>query len=58
MANPKYDVVVVGAGPGGLCCTALLCKWGLKTLLMDKNAIPGGKAITVERNGFKYDLEP
>lgn len=54
----KYDVIVVGAGPGGLCCTALLCKWGLNTLLVDKNTIPGGKAITVERNGFKYDLEP
>jgi phytoene dehydrogenase-like protein len=58
MASPKYDVIVVGAGPGGLSCTALLCKWGLKTLLVDKNTIPGGKAITVESNGFQYDLEP
>ena len=58
MANPKYDVIVVGAGPGGLACTALLCKWGLKALIVDKNKLPGGKAITVERNGFKYDLEP
>lgn len=58
MAKQKYDVVVVGAGPGGLCCNALLCKWGLKTLLVDKNTVPGGKAITVERNGFLYDLEP
>jgi phytoene dehydrogenase-like protein len=58
MANPKYDVIIIGAGPGGLCCNALLSKWGFNTLLVDKNNIPGGKAITVEREGFKYDLEP
>ena len=58
MAKPKYDVIIIGAGPGGLCCNALLSKWGLKTLLVDKNNIPGGKAITIERGGFKYDLEP
>jgi len=34
----KYDVIVVGAGPGGATCSALLAKWGLKTLLVDKNA--------------------
>lgn len=58
MANPKYDAIIIGAGPGGLCCNAMLCKWGFKTLLVDKNAIPGGKAITVERDGFVFDLEP
>jgi len=58
MAIHKYDVIIIGAGPGGLCCNALLCKWGFKTLLVDKNKLPGGKAITAERNGFKYDLEP
>ncbi len=58
MAKSKYDVIVVGSGPGGLCCNALLCKWGFKTLMVDKNAIPGGKAITVERDGFAFDMEP
>jgi len=58
MVNKKYDVIVMGAGPGGIACAALLCKWGLKTLVVDKNQIPGGKAITVEHKGFKYDLEP
>jgi len=54
----EYDVIIVGAGPGGLTCAALLAKWGLKPLLLDQNETAGGKAITVERNGFKYDLEP
>jgi len=54
----KYDVVLVGGGPGGLTCAALLAKWGLKPLLLDKNESTGGKAVTVSRNGFTYDLAP
>ncbi|MFA5374242.1 MAG: FAD-dependent oxidoreductase [Dehalococcoidia bacterium] len=58
MANKKYDVIVMGAGPGGIGCAAMLCKWGLKTLVVDKNNIPGGKAVTIEYKGFKSELEP
>jgi prolycopene isomerase len=49
---------VVGAGFGGATCAALLAKRGLRTLLIDKNAIPGGKAMTVGEKGFRYDLWP
>lgn len=58
MANPKYDVIVVGGGVGGVACAALLAKWGLKPLLLDKNDKIGGKAMTVSRKGFKYELWP
>ena len=54
----QYDVIVVGAGFGGAACAALLAKDGLKTLLLDKNAQPGGKALTVSREGFRYELWP
>ncbi len=46
-----YDVIVVGAGPGGTCCAALLAKKGLKVLLLDKNAGVGGKQMDLEIKG-------
>jgi prolycopene isomerase len=53
-----FDAIVVGAGFGGATCAALLAKRGLRTLLIDKNAVPGGKAMTVGEKGFRYDLWP
>lgn len=53
-----YDVIVVGAGPGGITCGALLAKWGLKTLVVDKNSQVGGKAMTVSKKGFRYEYWP
>jgi len=58
MMAKQYDAIVIGGGPGGLTCAALLAKWGLKALLLDKNETTGGKAVTVSRNGFKYELGP
>jgi phytoene dehydrogenase-like protein len=46
-----YDVIVVGAGPGGTCCAALLAKKGLKVLLLDKNAKVGGKTMDLNAKG-------
>jgi phytoene dehydrogenase-like protein len=54
----RYDVIVLGAGIGGATCAALLARRGVRTLLVDKNAIPGGKAMTVGGKGFRYELWP
>jgi prolycopene isomerase len=56
--SEKFDAIVVGAGFGGATCAALLSRRGLRTLLIDKNAVPGGKAMTVGKSGFRYDLWP
>ncbi len=58
MTGKNYDVIIIGAGPGGVTCGALLAKWGMKTLVVDKNSRPGGKMITLSKNGFRYELFP
>ncbi len=56
--SDRYDVIVVGAGPGGATSAALLAKAGLKVLLLEKNSQAGGKTMTVSKNGFRYEYWP
>jgi phytoene dehydrogenase-like protein len=44
MKRDTYDVVIIGAGVGGLCCGALLCHAGIKTLVVDRSMYLGGRA--------------
>ena len=54
----QYDAVIVGAGPGGSATAALLAKEGLRVLLVDKHSTAGGKMLTVQRDGFYYEMFP
>ena len=42
----SYDVIVIGAGLGGLTAAALLARAGRKTLVVERNASVGGAAST------------
>ena len=39
----KYDAVIVGGGPGGLRCAALLAERGVKVVLLERQRRIGGK---------------
>ena len=52
----KYDVVVIGAGIGGLTCGALLAKEGFSVLVAEQDSIPGGYCISFQRKGFTFDI--
>ena len=53
-----YDVIVVGGGPGGITCAALLAKKGVKTLVLEKNDRVGGRPATVISKGFTCERWP
>jgi len=48
-------VVVIGSGPGGSSCAALLASRGFDVTVLEQNHFIGGKCSTYEENGFKVD---
>ncbi len=53
--NAGYDVVVIGAGMGGLTAAALLAKAGLSVFVADMNRAPGGVIAGFSRDGFRFE---
>ncbi len=58
LSMSEWDVVIVGAGVGGLTAAAILVKAGLRVLVLDRNAHPGGTAYVYERKGFTFPMGP
>jgi phytoene dehydrogenase-like protein/intracellular septation protein A len=48
-AETEHDVIVVGAGIGGLSAVALLAKRGLKVAVFEQHYLPGGYCTSWER---------
>jgi len=53
--SEKYDVIIIGAGIGGLTCGCYLAKAGHKVLIQEKNNFPGGYCVTYKNSKFKFD---
>jgi phytoene dehydrogenase-like protein len=59
--NPKglkkdeYDVIIIGAGIGGLTCGCYLAKAGMKVLIVEQHYKPGGYCTSFKRKGFTFD---
>jgi C-3',4' desaturase CrtD len=51
----SYEVVVVGAGIGGLTTAALLAARGVKVCLLEKASQPGGCAAPFEKFGYTFE---
>ncbi|MEP7278577.1 MAG: NAD(P)/FAD-dependent oxidoreductase [Bacteroidota bacterium] len=53
--KPHYDVVIIGAGIGGLTAGALLSKAGLTVCILEKEPHPGGYLAGFRRKDFRFD---
>lgn len=51
----NYDVVVIGAGNGGLTSASALAQKGIKVLLLEKHNVPGGCATSFYRGRFEFE---
>ncbi|MDY6795736.1 MAG: phytoene desaturase family protein [Actinomycetota bacterium] len=53
---PDYDVIVIGAGGGGISAASILAGKGRKVLLLEQSGLVGGCCSTFEREGYKFDI--
>ena len=56
MPHVDFDIIIIGAGVGGLTCGALLAQRGLKILVVEKNRKVGGCCTSFRRKGFTFDV--
>lgn len=49
------NVIIIGAGLGGLSAACRLAKAGFSVTVLEKNEAVGGKVNFVEANGYKFD---
>lgn len=52
------DVLIIGAGFGGLSAAALLSKEGFNVTVIEKNGQPGGRARVYSDKGYSFDMGP
>lgn len=57
MTNNKH-IVIVGAGPGGLCAGMLLAHRGFQVSIYEKQPEVGGRNRPIRMNGFTFDTGP
>ena len=53
--KPQYDVVVIGAGNGGLAAAIRVLQGGYSCLVVEKHNLPGGFATSFRRGRFEFE---
>lgn len=51
----QRDIIVIGAGIGGLTVAALLQWRGLSTITFEQHTVPGGSASLFRKKGYTFD---
>ena len=51
----RYDVIVIGAGVGGMVSAGFLARAGKSVLVLDHHYLPGGCCTAFPRKGYTFD---
>jgi len=54
----KKDVIVIGAGLGGIVTAGRLARAGFSVTVLEKNSHPGGRADQLTMQGHRFDTGP
>ncbi len=54
----KKSVIVIGSGFAGLSAGSFMAKEGWDVTIIEKHAIPGGRARQLKEDGFTFDMGP
>lgn len=57
-AIPTDPLPSIPAGIGGLCCAALLAKYGKRVTVCESHYLPGGAAHSFKVKGYTFDAGP
>lgn len=52
------EIIIVGAGPGGLAAAILLAASGQRVRVFERLPIVGGRTSSIEADGYTFDLGP
>jgi all-trans-retinol 13,14-reductase len=56
LVRDAYDVIVIGAGTGGLTAAALLARRGKSVLVLERHSVAGGAGTVFHRPGYQFDV--
>jgi phytoene dehydrogenase-like protein len=56
LERDEFDVIVIGAGLGGLTAAAILSRRGVHVLVLDRHYVAGGNATVFHRPGYEFDV--
>lgn len=50
------NVIIIGAGIGGITSGIYLARKGFDVTIFEKNTVPGGRCGNIVKNGFRFDI--
>jgi len=54
-ADKKFDIIIIGAGMGGMTAASLLANDGFSVLVLEAAHVPGGCSSSYKRKGYIFE---